>query len=94
MKKFEPLKNKKFNAIDIDDKERNILVSVELHNDFLFYLSDVKSTVQGLLEEIDELIKWYEKCRNEDYHIFTAKRDTALRIKTKIKKWFAGVVEE
>lgn len=44
--------------------------------------------VQGLLEEIDELVKWYEENRKRNYHIFTAKRDTAWRIKTKIKKWF------
>jgi len=56
--------------------------------------SDVKSAVHGLLEEIDEMIEWYEENRKEDYHIFTAKRDTALRIKTKIKKWFPDVVED
>jgi len=57
-------------------------------------LQRIKSTVQGLLGEIDELIEWYEKNRKEDYHIFTAKRDTAFRIKTKIKKWFPDVVKE
>jgi len=56
--------------------------------------SDVKSAVHGLLEEIDEMIEWYEENRKEDYHIFTAKRDTALRIKTKIKKWFPDILEE
>ena len=54
----------------------------------------VKSAVQGLLEEIDELIEWYEKNRKEDYRIFTAKRDTAFRIKNKIKKWFPIKEEE
>jgi len=54
----------------------------------------IQSAVKGLLAEIDELIKWYEECRDKDYHIFTAKRDTAFRIKTKIKKWFPDVVKE
>ena len=48
----------------------------------------IKSAVKGLSDEIDELIEQYEEGRAKYYYIFTAKRDTASRIKTKIKKWF------
>ena len=79
--KNEPLKNK---AFELDP-------NVSGDEGSAFWFMDVKSAVQGLLQEIDELIEWYEKNRKEDYHIFTAKRDTAFRIKNKIKKWFPDV---
>ena len=48
--------------------------------------SDIKSAVQGLLQEIEELTDWYP-----DY------QDTLMSVsdvKKLIKKWFADVVEE
>ena len=77
-KRNEPLKGK---AFELDP-------NADMEEGSAFWFKDVKSAVQGLLEEIDKLMKWYEEGRDKDYHIFTAKRDTAFRIKTKIKKWF------
>ncbi|RLB77420.1 MAG: hypothetical protein DRH24_16280 [Deltaproteobacteria bacterium] len=84
MERYEPLKN----------KMKTMIGARPLPEFNFFYADEVKSAVRGLLNDIDKLIKWYEECRDRDYHIFTAKRDTAFRIKTKIKKWFPDVVED
>ena len=59
----------------------------------VFWYDDVKSAVEGLIQEIEDLKNFYESKRNGfERVIFTAKRDTAFRILIKIKRWFPDVV--
>ena len=80
--KKEPLKDKAF----------QLYPSVETEGD-VFWYDDVKSAVEGLIQEIEDLKNFYESKRNGfERVIFTAKRDTAFRILLKIKRWFPDVV--
>lgn len=81
--KFEPLEGKVYHIV-----EKGI-------NIFLF--SDVKSAVQGLLEEIDSsygCIHHKEEGGDDECIICVAIGQTLNEVKRKIKKWFPDVFKE
>ena len=105
--KYEPLKGKVllWNQItgDIETTDGKYFLETKTEDAKFFRIllkKDVKSAVQGLLEEIGKMEKFYENMREQHRedkelnHVFTAKRDTVSRIKNKIKKWFADVIDK
>ena len=87
-KKNEPLKNKIMEAPTI------LLGGKPIGYKEIFFFEDVKSAVQGLLEEVEEAIKYYtiQNALNESK--FRNERIEGLKIaKNLIKKWFSDVVK-
>lgn len=83
-KKNEPLKNK---AFELDP-------NADMEEGSAFWFKDVKLAVQGLLEEVEEAIKYYtiQNALNESK--FRNERIEGLKIaKNLIKKWFPDVVK-
>jgi len=88
--KPEPLKDKVWKT----DRYHN--VDMGKSKDFdIFLFKDVKSAVQGLLEEISRLDyemmlgdEWKEFARTQEF------ADFVFRIKQAVRKWFADVVVE
>jgi len=82
--KYEPLKGKiKVDACDPRNEIEYIL------------FDDVKSAVQGLLEEINKEIEEAElEKEGKGYYRFFDNVMTLKRAKSLIKKWFPDVVEE
>ena len=89
--KYEPLKGK-VRFLRIEGTNENIV----LGSPFV-YLHDVKSAVQGLLQEIDSsygCVHHREEGGNDDCIICVTIGQTLNEVKRKIKKWFPDVVEE
>jgi len=86
MNKNEPLKNK-----PLKDKAFELDPDAKGEEGSAFWFTDVKSAVQGLLEEIDELIEEYRKevCNEVTKHNLIC---TLSTVKNLIKKWFPDVV--
>jgi len=84
MKKNEPLKGKRKDLLHRE------IVNVELGR--LFLVSDVKSAVQGLLEDVKKEF-CLEAPHCEGNNILCEKCKTINKILEKIKKWFADVFE-
>ena len=104
MEKHEPLKNKivlrvrEQDGFEWEDYERNI-DNIDMNRQALvcelFYLHDVKSAVQGLLEEIDKEIEEAElEKEGKGYYRFFDNVMTLKRAKSLIKKWFPDILEE
>jgi len=75
-----PLKGKRIKLLGLVNEDR-----------FAFYEEDVKSAVQGLLEETDEFIK---KCRSPYTGRIYLSNKRVEELKSIIKKWLADAVVE
>jgi len=86
--KHKPLKNK------IKEAPTILLGEKAIGYKEIFFFEDVKSAVQGLLEEIEEAIKYYTIQNTLNESTFRNERIEGLKIAKKlIKKWFPDVVE-
>jgi len=84
-RKNEPLKN----------KMRTMIGARPLPEFNFFFADDIKSAIQGLLEEIEEAIKYYTIQNALNKSTFRNERIKGLKIaQSLIKKWFPDVCEE
>jgi len=83
MRKIEPLKNKAF----------ELNPNVDVREGSALWYNDVKSAVRGLINEIDEAIKYYTIQNALNESTFRNERIRGLQIaKEIIEKWFPDVV--
>jgi len=102
MEKNEPLKGKilLWNGTtgDIETTDGKYFLETKAENGKyveILLKSDVQSTVQGLLQEIDKAIKYYTVQNAINESTFRDERIEGLKIaRNLIKKWFPDVFEE